>query len=225
MHSEDAALCLASAHGSVVAIADGVAVRAIRGFHLVVRGAVALTSIGEPEKGHIRHSSAEAEAYFVRHLLLIFLRDQGGVVHDRDVADLTELVRKLVVAELVAILEEIVLHAVHLVEAILEDGGEGLDGLWRHAGSGNFLVVVVVGLCKGHRKAAGASAVLAPEVHRQRGLAACASKAVGLNGLGWSGEEGQGGNGDLSEGHCCRQRGRFFVQKSANVATSISLSV
>mmetsp|Transcript_941 Transcript_941/g.2388 ORF Transcript_941/g.2388 Transcript_941/m.2388 type:complete len:243 (+) Transcript_941:801-1529(+) len=121
VHAEDGALDLATADLRWRALTDRVAVRAVALHRLVVQRAVAVAAIVDAEVAHIRHGAAELEADLGAHGLLVLLGDGVGIVHDGDVGDVPEGVAVLAVTELVAGLQEEILHALHLVEAILVD--------------------------------------------------------------------------------------------------------
>mmetsp|Transcript_97014 Transcript_97014/g.312643 ORF Transcript_97014/g.312643 Transcript_97014/m.312643 type:complete len:401 (+) Transcript_97014:395-1597(+) len=195
VHREEAALGLASTDEALVSVADLVALGAVAGLRLVVGGAVASAAVGQAEEQHVRHGAAELEAHLVRHLLAVLLGHVRGVVHDGDVRDLLELVRGKMVAELVTVLEEVVLDAIDLVKAVLEHLREGLDGAGLHARTRDLQI----------GELALRAAVVAVEVHGH-GSNLTAAEVVGalhLDTINRSNKERQNRSRNLEEGHDC----------------------
>mmetsp|Transcript_97011 Transcript_97011/g.312627 ORF Transcript_97011/g.312627 Transcript_97011/m.312627 type:complete len:404 (+) Transcript_97011:395-1606(+) len=195
VHREEAALGLASADEALVAVADLVALGAVAGLHLVVGGAIALAAVGQAEEQHVRHSAAELEADLVRHLLAVLLGHMRSIVHDGDVGHLAEFVRDLVVSELVAVLEEVILDAIDLVEPVLEHVREGLDRAWLHACTRDLQV----------GELALRAAVVAVEVHGHGSNLTAAEVVVALHldAINRSNEERENRSRDLEESHDC----------------------
>mmetsp|Transcript_31785 Transcript_31785/g.98901 ORF Transcript_31785/g.98901 Transcript_31785/m.98901 type:complete len:388 (+) Transcript_31785:447-1610(+) len=177
VHRVDRALDQPSAHRGGVAGAGDVAVGAVACHGLVVGRAVAVVAVPEAEEDHLRHRAAEGEARRDAHGLPVLALHQHFVVQDGHVGDGAQLVREPVVAELVAMLEHVVLDAVHLVEAVLQYLPERLDG-GVHASPRVLCHLLGAVVLQQRGDGAHLPAVLLIEVHGQHAEARAAQPQV-----------------------------------------------
>merc|ERR1719333_1275562 len=82
VHCPQRALRFTTTHLCIVALANGITLRAVTLHRLVVRSTIAATTIDDSEKTHVWHGPTEFEADSGGHLSLIHLRHKCVIVNN-----------------------------------------------------------------------------------------------------------------------------------------------